>query len=1527
MSRFDSIVVGNDLVSEHWLAEQFPATVRTLRAGWKEQEEHSKTTPRSGLIALSATFGAELVRLRERSDTGRGDVERLRSLHAAVRDALLIPGEETVWRSERAGNEMAVPAVVPQTPSGTHLLVLQARDAETVEDVLDDEGDGRLLSPATVDGAEETSTARVISGVFLAEEPPVLVLVTAGGWLLLAERGSWPEGRWLAVDLATALERRDVKAAGELETIAALVSRDSLLPADDGTTPLLTLLDESVKHAVGVSKDLRNGVRESIELLATEVLQRRRARGLPSDQPGLAADLTRQSLRYLYRILFLLYAEARPELGVLPVGTTEYAEGYGLDRLRELVLTELTSATAGSGTHLYQSLGVLFRLVNDGYPPETLGPDGVVQPTADDEGGLRFEALRADLFSRDATALIDDVGLGNRCLQQVLGRLLLSREQRGRDRGFVSYAQLGINQLGAVYEGLMSYSGSIAGDHMVEVAKDGDPSKGSWVVPVSSTEGFDENWFVKTTNPETGVVSRVTYAPGDFVFRLSGRDRQRSASYYTPEVLTRCVVTHSLAELLHHDTPAADVLALRICEPALGSGAFLVEAINQLAAQYLKRRQAELGQTIPPEDYPVELQKVKAYLALHNCYGVDLNATAVELAEITLWLDAMHPGLRAPWFGLHLRRGNSLIGSRRETYSPAELAKKAWLTTVPTARPLGEPVERTEVHHFLLPAAGWSAVAATQEAKEGRPEATATLKAWRRSITAALTKKEQTRLQALGERVEALWSLAHRPLEVAESEIRRRIDVWGADDLPAGSGAVQREQIEASLANPDSAYLRLRRVMDAWAALWFWPVSRGEVPPTREQWLTALEALLGTTTKAEVRRGRGLFADATWAQLDEAEHNEVGFARMQSVPQVLIEHPWLGVCDQIAEQEGFFHWELDFAPIFAARGGFDLQLGNPPWVRPIWDDPLVLAEDDAWFGLVDKPSVAEVRERREVVLEEGDIRYLDERASLAGMSAHLGSYVDRPLLVGTQPDLYRCFMERSWRSTAPSGIVGLIHPESHFTEARAGGLRRQAYRRLRRHWQFRNEMKLFEIGHTRTYGVHVYGDPREPKFRNAAAIYLPDIVDRSLQHNGTGPQPGIKDENDNWDLRPHAARLVHVNALVLASWAALVDEPGTPPIEARMLLPVTTASQEVLDKLATAPRFGAVPFEWTAGWHESADRTAGYFTARSAVPDSWEDVILQGPHLGVANPHYQEPPPHYRTFQDYRLSDLDELGERKIPRTNYQRAKPLVEYSAGYPRWYGKPSNQFWRLAWRRMADSSTVRTLHAALCPPGPSFVGTVLSLTTPDHTDLAVAAGMWASLPVDFFVKAAGITELKVNVTARFPHPREHALVPELLLRALRLNCLTSDYAPLWEELFEHGWQRDSWTREVPSPPIGEVTREWTMTTPLRRDAERRQALVEIDALAAVMLGITAEELCAVYRTQFGVLRKYERVMQFDANGRQVPKEMLRDVERLGERADLGRYELPFAGVDREKEMAIAHEEFTRRAAARGQPAADQD
>src|SRR5581483_1725165 len=235
----------------------------------------------------------------------------------------------------------------------------------------------------------------------------------------------------------------------------------------------------------------------------------------------------------------------------------------------------------------------------------------------------------------------------NAALQQVLTHLLLSKESRGKDRGFISYAELGINQLGAVYEGLMSYTGFFAETDLYEVAKNGDNSKGSWVVPVGRASGIAPADFVKTVDPRTGELRPVLHLKGSFVFRLAGRERQQSASYYTPEVLTRFTVGQALEELLDQDgrtTTAAEILKLTVCEPALGSGAFAIEAVRQLADQYLKRRQAELGVRIDPDEYPHRLQEVKAYLALHNVYGVDLNDMAVEFAEITLWLDTMVEG-------------------------------------------------------------------------------------------------------------------------------------------------------------------------------------------------------------------------------------------------------------------------------------------------------------------------------------------------------------------------------------------------------------------------------------------------------------------------------------------------------------------------------------------------------------------------------------------------------------------------------------------------------------------------------------------------------------------------------------------------------------------------------------------------------------------------------------------------------------------------------------------------------------------
>jgi hypothetical protein len=1048
MATSDALILGEDFLSEHYFttdarSQSFQAKVLERRKHWDSEREEGGPTPRSRYTEQRGALGRTFIGLAENADA-----EVLDALYTQLR-AVLGFDNEIRWDTERVGglDGEPGPAIEIRTRGLTGpapLVIVEARGGLALEQLLAKD-EKSLLRSFHTDDEEIVSAARLLSHLFVADDGPQFALVVAGDLALVTERERWPEGRYLAVNLQLVGERNDDKRGGEIDRALTCLEAGSLAPDAEGNIWWSTVIDESIKHTVGVSEDLREGVRLSIEIIANEVVSRRARKGLAPLPAEQAQPLARQALRFLYRILFLLYAEASPELGVLPVGDPNYERGYSLDRLRELTLTELVTPRGRSGTHLYESLRVLFELVDRGH--EATGDE----PAAAE--GLTFRSLRADLFKPEATALIDEVKLGNAALQQVLRHLLLSKEAKGRDRGFISYAQLGINQLGAVYEGLMSYTGFFATEDLYEVAKNGDASKGSWVVPATRIEGISPNDFVRVIDEDTKESKPVIHHRGTFVFRLAGRERQQSASYYSPEVLTRFVVGQALEELLDQNgerTPARAVLDLTVCEPALGSGAFAVEAVRQLAEEYLSRRQDELGERIDPDQYAGELQKVKAYIALHQVYGVDLNATAVEFAEISLWLATMGEGLAAPWFGLHLRRGNSLVGARRAVIAAAALREKGWLQATPVDKPPSTLVDDLAgaVHHFLLPTDGWGSTVDAYEAKELAPEALDRVKEWRKSLRPKLSKTQSATLSGLARRTDRLWRLALRRLQIAESEVRRAIPIWGADGLPSG-GAVTREQIEASLNDQCGAYRRLRRVMDAWCALWFWPLT-GEIatvddelvsPPTVEQWIDALQQLLGVELKVRAHDAHQLsLGDIDdWNDLEVVEANDLAFAQAKDPADVLAAHSWLVVCGRLAERYGFFHWELDFASVFA-RGGFDLQIGNPPWVRPITDIDALLAEGDPWFQLALKPTQADVRSKREATLALPGIRNLvvDGTAEIAAAAAFVGDARTYPLLKGLQPDLYRCFMGQTWRHMSSSGVVSLIHPETHFTDEKAG---------------------------------------------------------------------------------------------------------------------------------------------------------------------------------------------------------------------------------------------------------------------------------------------------------------------------------------------------------------------------------------------------------------------------------------------------------------------------------------------------------
>ncbi|TQF01929.1 hypothetical protein E6W39_06170 [Kitasatospora acidiphila] len=1757
---FDSFSNRGEYLAAHYFAEQLGTDLKKgLFATWamREGDENDpRKTPREQLRSLRGAYLSEDVRgyFADAAERDTGDEfrpnthnntewrKRVSEWHRTVLSALGYEDTPTEVTVHRAGREHALPVAY----HGHGIIALDCGWAADNDAALDGTGPGRLLHTLRVSASETYETgAALASWLFQSElgeaggPHPRFVLLLCGGVLVLADRQSWSEGRYLAVNLDAALERNDRTQQGELATIAALFSLDMLRPGEnDQSRAIDALLKSSSANAAGVSGELRHGLQRSVEIIANEVLARMAEpkndvtpADIESPKIPFARELTRESLRYLYRILFLLYAEARPELGILPADDGSYEAGYSVARLRELVERdeELVEEEARNGFHLHESLDVLFNKVNFGHRP--YGTETDDDQPGDDENtrkakaerrsedrGLRFEPLRSELFEPGAVRLIGrnvvdprsdeddapswlDLRLRNVALHEVLRLLTMKKGKRGERGGFISYRNLGINQLGAVYEGLMSYTGIIAEEELCEVAKGGDPEKGSWLIPSHKQDQYPDNTLVQYDEDDArkGLRGVKKYEKGSFVYRLAGRDRETSASYYTPESLTQVTVELTLKHRLDQErdadgnvikTRAADLLKYKICEPALGSGAFLNEAINQVAEEYLRRRQDELGVTIPTADTLTEKQKAKAYIALHNAYGVDLNATGVELAEVSLWLNTMHPGMRAPWFGLHLRRGNSLIGARRAVYAADDVTGREWLKAkgalAPTPLPFLKESEsqllpQDSVHQFLLPSPGWAAVAGSKEAKELAKEGVEQLAAWKKGILqrpkrskVGKAKKEPvsqfTRLRDAARRTEFLWSLVVKRMELSERAIARRIDVWGADPadpeyafLRHPDQAVTKEQVLEDLFNAaDTPYWRLKKIMDAWCALWFWPVdkaglldgtasdyvtchqvtgvdslsrlldgvplateppaslaepeplaapmlrpmprfveapalfalgpeqtsfgdlelsaddanveikqitSRGRAqvtapkPKTPERrptvplndlddWLEFLEAMLGT---ADVPEGTLIDSFKDLDALKTFEETLPGFMGMDAGnPEDRF--PWLREVHDIAEDQGFLHWELEFALVFAGGGGFDLQVGNPPWVRPRWNDSAVLAEHEPWFELEDKaPAIEKDRRRRKLLASEVANRYVrGELTSTTAQVAVFGSAQMYPLLTGTQPDLYRAFMSQVWEHTSAAGTAGMIHPDTHFTGDTEGRLRAEAYSRLKVHGDFANVANRFfppPVSRAKHFGVHIYGKCGEISFDHLSWLFSVEVLRRSPSDDGSQSDPGVK-YGDSWDERPHRKRVIRVTEEILARWQKLTGDFEMPVEQARLLSPVSTAEADAMEALAEYPiRLGQRTDQFSRGFRETEAKLAGIIghnpKGEDCKPRRWGDVILSGPQIGVSNPMFKQPSQGAGEVLGLNLATL---AVDAIPETSFLYSADSDRVADVIDRWVapgfddsrGKPFTEFYRIAWREFIALDTERALYSALLPPGPAHVNSIFSSPMRGALDVALTVGFWSALPTDYLLRITGTRHLQPGAVKRIPVPvPEHPLASALLLRALRLNCLTQAYADLWMELFDPAWlTHETWACGWPElQPLHAVAPIWTSATPLRSERSRRAALVELDALVAVWLGVSADALIAMYKARFPVLQDFESVMWFDGNERKIAGnrytfghgQSKEHYEQL--QAHLATpsvvpppagYVPPFHKVDREAEMREAHAYFQKRldeAVARGE------
>ena len=1382
-------------------------------------------------------------------------------------------------------------------------------------------------------GFAELGLDRLVTHIFSLpeQEHPRYILMSSGNMVFFMDADKWERGAYLRFDIERLLvETTQSAMRNYFALFYLLVSREAL--AAIGDTPLMQQLEEeSYKNAYAVTQDLKRGVVAAVEALANEAIwyikhtPDNKFHDQDETDDNFETMMRDDCLVFIYRLLFIFYAESRPDLDILPINDQTYQRGYSLEMLRDLEQVNLITAEELNGYFFDHSIKRLFALILRGYNEDRVDASSMT-------ASFRVRHIDSPLFSDTKLKVLVGVKFRNVVWQSIVCQLSLSQKQKGKPRGRISYANLGINQLGSVYENLLAYRGFYAEEDYIEVHPKGDLVE-TYLQPRSRRDVFEEDEILKDEEGHD-----IIHPRGKFIYRLNGRDRKKSASFYTPEVLTKSTVKYTLKPIVEKlergEIKASDLLQMKILEPAMGAAAFQNEVINQLAVLYLQFRKQEVGETIDPLQYPNELQKVKAFIATSNVYGVDLNATAIELGKLSLWLNVMHKDMEVPFFSNRLAEGNAVIGAWLKVYKKSDVVrttvgqraydKKWWEAPTHRIHFTDSRLERhyTEVYHFLLPVQDMLGIlnaklpTFSKEEEQKLKEKKKVMANIRKSWLKGITGEEYKQLERISRKIDVLLKkYVEFQMGVAEYA-NNGYAVWkyaGKRTLPFETNA-QREEFDDQRYRKNSPYMKLKAVMDYWCALFFWEYKDLADLPTRQDYWDDIERVLDVDMKEASPKVRFSNAGKTGEEdlflpkqgrIDFDAEEEESAAKVQSLEYYLAEmgnkqtnklqlegaysERRFDIVKELAKRYHFFHPMLEFLEVFWLRDGFDIICGNPPWEKWSYEQQEVIGEKYPEV-LIREDSATDVEHALEIYFQNATIKSMCmmEQVEATCSATFMNSFACYPLLVGQQADLYKNVLTNCFDLLSEKGYLGMLHPESVYDDAKGQPLRKVMYRRLQYHFQYQNALNLFPIAHRRKYSANIYtGLKDEISFDSISNLFHPKTVDDCYMHNGQGICEGIKGKDGKWNLAGHKNRIVHYNAKYIKLLSDTFED-GRYPDCAKLVSVHNNEMLGILDKISNYERKVSsvrnkitVCFDETGAPKEGLIKDVRSHTCYPSMENC--EMIYNAPQFYVSNPVYQTPKEVSLKKGDFNIVDLEKISDEYIQRTkylplvgNYRSLSTFNAFVIGQDEHGNDIYDSLldhYKVGFRKMVNLSGERSLICAVLPRRTAHINGVISISFLDRNYTVDMAALCSSIVMDFYWKTIATQNITESRLATFPFGIKKKFKSAMYSRTLMLNCLNKYYDDLWSGCWCESFRTDRWSLEdARLKPFSELTPSWNHDTPLRNHFERRQALVEIDVLAAMSFGLSLEDLEFIYDIQFPVLRQNEDDTWYDQKGNVV-------------------------------------------------------